>query len=268
MSLSVIEIIQKRKSVRSFTGKSLNEELIHNIKRYINQLSAPFGAKARVEFISTDTGEQSVKLGTYGVIRGARHFLALLIEEGPMAEVGAGYLFEELILYCTQLGLGTCWLGASFKAGDFLAQIDLRNNEKLVIISPVGYSKEKRTRIDSLMRMGAGSDRRKPFGSLFFKDSFTVPLTPEDAGRYRVPLEMVRFAPSGSNKQPWRIVKEQQAFHFYHQVSRFSLNDIGIALCHFELTCNELHLNGRFTFQENVPQTRGLEYVLSWMSEC
>lgn len=266
--MSVIQLIQKRKSVRSFAPTPVGEKVLNLLKNQIDQLSAPFEAQARVEILSSEKGDQSVKLGTYGVIRGAKHFLALILQEGPMAEVGGGYLFEEVILFCTQLGLGTCWLGASFKAKDFLGQIELKEKERLTLISPVGYASEKRSTIDSLMRIGAGSDRRKPFESLFFNHSFHNPLTPKEAGPYQIPLEMVRLAPSGSNKQPWRIVKEQHTFHFYHQVSRFSLNDLGIALCHFELTCKELQINGKFSFQENVPQAQGLEYVISWVGEC
>lgn len=267
MNPSVIKLIQKRKSVRSYTYTPLKEEDINHIKHHIRQRSAPFGAKARIELISNTVGNQPVKLGTYGVIQGANHFLALITQEEPMDVVGAGYLFEELILYCTQLKLGTCWLGASFKSKDFLAQIELNEKERLAIISPVGYPGEKRTTIDSLMRAGAGSNRRKPFESLFFNHTFKDSLTPDETGKYKTPLEMVRLAPSGSNKQPWRIVKERHIFHFYHQVSRFSLNDLGIALCHFELTCKELHLTGKYSIQENVPQTKGLEYVISWVGE-
>jgi len=184
-----------------------------------------------------------------------------------MAEAGAGYMFEQVVLHCTELGLGTCWLGGTLKRDDFLKQVQLSGNEELIVISPVGYKREKRTLLESIMRAGAGSDKRKPFGSLFFNTTFEAPLAETDAGNYKTPLEMLRLAPSGSNKQPWRVVMKDGAFHFYHHVGRFSANDIGIALCHFELTCNELNLKGRFERIPGTPVSNDVEYVISWITE-
>jgi len=60
---------------------------------------------------------------------------------------------------------------------------------------------------------------------------------------------MVRIAPSASNKQPWRIVKIEGAWHFFLERTKgygdgiiFKLLkladiqrlDMGIAMCHFE----------------------------------
>ncbi|WP_163318404.1 nitroreductase family protein [Dysgonomonas sp. 520] len=265
--MSVIELIKERKSVRSYTGEPLNKELVDSINNYIERLNPPFGAKARIRLISAKTGEQPVKLGTYGVISGATDFLLLIGEKGLMSEAGAGYMFEQAILFCTGLGLGTCWLGGTLKRGDFLTQIRLSGDEELIVISPVGYKREKRTLLDSIMRTGARSDKRKPFGSLFFNGTFEIPLTEADAGNYNTPLEMVRLAPSGSNKQPWRVVMKDGGFHFYYRTGRFSVNDIGIALCHFELTCNELGLNGHFERIADISGSNDVEYIMSWITE-
>lgn len=173
--MSIIDIIKKRKSVRSYTGELLSIALVGKVSNYIKQLSAPFGAKARIELVSTTMGEQPVKLGTYGVISGVNHFLALILEkDNPLAEIAGGYIFEQAVLYCTELGLGTCWLGATYNSKDFLQQILLEESEMLTIISPVGYKREKRRLLDSIMRAGAGSDNRKAFDTLFFKDSFEI----------------------------------------------------------------------------------------------
>lgn len=265
--MSVVETIKERKSVRSYTGELISTDLIDNIRGYIKQLSAPFGAKARVELVGASMGENPVKLGTYGVISGANHFLALVLKDEPMDTIGGGYIFEQAILYCTKLELGTCWLGATFKQSDFLSQIQLKDGERLSIISPIGYKREKRRLLDSIIRAGAGSDNRKPFESLFFNDNFENPLSRNEAKKYSTPLEMVRLAPSASNKQPWRIVEQDNHFHFYHQPNHFSLNDIGIALCHFELTCKELNLKGSFKILENTPSSEKYKYVISWIAE-
>jgi hypothetical protein len=105
--------------------------------------------------------------------------------------------------------------------------------------------------------------------------SFGNSLSQDDAGSYGVPLEMVRLAPSASNKQPWRIVAGGGHFHFYLQHTRgyskalgydIQKVDMGIAMCHFELTAEELGLKGAWSVKDpgasNLPE--GAEYIVSW----
>lgn len=265
--MSITELIKERKSVRSYTGEPLNTVQIICLNQFIEQLAPPFGSKARVRLIKAETGGEPVKLGTYGVISGATDFLLLIGGKGLMEELGAGYLFEQVLLYCTELGLGTCWLGGTLNRSDFAKQAQLADHESLIVISPVGYKRKKKTILESIMRAGAGSDKRKPFGSLFFKDTFETPLPETEAGDYQVPLEMVRLAPSASNKQPWRVLLKEGAFHFYHRTGRFSVNDMGIALCHFEQTSKELNLKGRFEIIPGIPSSDGTGYLISWIPE-
>jgi len=88
---------------------------------------------------------------------------------------------------------------------------------------------------------------------------------------------MVRIGPSASNKQPWRILKEeeQNTYHFYIKYSedkklsaynQFVRLDIGIAVNHFDLTAKELKLGGEWKFLEpNLQSPKNLKYVISWI---
>jgi hypothetical protein len=92
---------------------------------------------------------------------------------------------------------------------------------------------------------------------------------------------MVRLAPSASNKQPWRIVREDNAWHFYLsrtggyaggpakrllEVEDIQRVDIGNAMCHFELTARAAGLQGGWLTQLPNAQVpgQGLEYVATW----
>ena len=90
-------------------------------------------------------------------------------------------------------------------------------------------------------------------------------------------LEAGRLAPSTVNGQPWRILKAegQNLFHFYLQRKRtyeripgvdLQRIDMGIAMCHFELTAQELNLRGRWEIKERgiEPVPPKMEYVVSW----
>jgi nitroreductase len=264
--MSIIETIQKRRSIRTYTGEPLRNEHITQIKQYINQLQTPFGMKARIELISVHSDDKPIKLGTYGFVKGACEYLMLIYEDAPFAETAAAYMFEQVILFCTSLGLGTCWLGGSFSRSNFKKQIKLNSNETLKIVAPVGYTSSQKRFIEKMINSDRNHISRKPFSELFFDNNFDNPLTEIKAGIFSTPLEMVRLAPSASNKQEWRVLLEDKKLHFYKKsYLKFDSIDMGIALCHFELSCKELGIDGKFELLKDYLANDKLEYVISWI---
>jgi hypothetical protein len=189
-----------------------------------------------------------------------------------------GYAMERIILCATDLGLGTCWLGGSFTKSRFAKKIAAGKGERVPAVTSVGLI----AKAHSIRQMFSQNSHRYAWNNLFFDQAFDRPLSQDDAGPYAVPFEAVRMGPSASNKQPWRIVKDGAAYHFCIQRSKgygpgslaFKLLnvddmqrlDAGIAMCHFELTANELGLAG--TWQVNEPAIEKpdemTEYVASW----
>lgn len=264
--MNIIEAIKERRSVRTYTGEPLRSEHVTQIRQYINQLKTPFNAKARIELISIDVNGEPVKLGTYGWVKGACDYLVLIYEEAPFADTAAAYMFEDMLLFCTKLNLATCWIGGSFSRSDFKKQITLKPNEKLRIVSPVGYAGNKQRFLEKyIVRADKNHVSRKAFGELFFEGSFNTPLTEAAAGAVFTPLEMVRLAPSANNKQEWRVLRKNKVLHFYKKpYPMFDTIDMGIALCHFELTCKELGIEGHFEQATDYPAGDNLKYVISW----
>ena len=269
--MKITEAIVKRRSVRTYTGEAIDEGTIQKIADHIAGLKAPLGAECRIEIVRTAASARPVKLGTYGAIRGAADFLALVVrDEGPLAEEGAAYMFEQVVLYCTSLGLGSCLLAGFFDRGGFKKQLSLRPGERLRSVSPIGYASDKPHRSISTLVSGGKPTRRKPFGELFFDTGFGRPLTEESAGVYALPLEMVRHAPSANNKQSWRVVLDGDALHFYKVPSMgYESLDAGIALCHFADTCRQEGIAGRYEVLPDAPkwpQGQKATYVISWIS--
>ena len=270
--MSIVELMEKRRSVRNYTGEPLSKEHADAITNHISGLKAQFGAEIRIELIHTKTDNGPIKLGTYGFIKGASDFLTLSYKRSPLAEESAAYMFEQAILFCTGLGLGTCWIGGSFSRKAFKGQLSLEPEERLRVVSPVGYPSDKKHLIEKLMGAQGNHKSRKAFDTLFFNRNFNTPLTEEAAGIYKIPLEMVRIAPSANNSQPWRILLVDNAIHFYRcppSVGGFSAIDTGIALCHFEQSCIELGITGQFkvvaTPVDSVVPKNHL-YTISWQS--
>ncbi|MDF2889186.1 MAG: nfs, partial [Lacrimispora sp.] len=173
------------------------------------------------------------------------------------------------------LGYGTCWLGGTFDKSAFSHAMDLKKGDLFPVITPLGYPADKRRAMESVMRWAAKSDQRKDGNELFFKDDFSTPLTKSDAGDFAFALEMTRLAPSAVNKQPWRVVKSQDAYHFYeaktikegkHPVDLQRV-DVGIAACHFGLSAAEKKLPGAFKKLPvpDIKTSSETKYLFSWV---
>lgn len=272
--MTIQQAISIRKSIRTYKDEPISEELKSELKKYIENAGAPFDTKQRFILIDTDITDKKVKLGTYGVISGAKTFICAAVEPEERYEENLGYAFEKIILHATLLGLGTCWLGGTFNKSGFSEVAGLKENEIMPVVSPVGYTGEKRSLIDRALVMGAGSKNRKNWSELFFNKNFDTPLNKDEAGCFKDALEMVRLAPSASNKQPWRIVKDGNTFHFflrrttgYRGLIGFDIQrlDIGIAMCHFEAVINEQGLKGAWIDgKSEFKNVKGLEYIISF----
>lgn len=280
----VTELIPRRYSHRSYLRVPISLETQHCLLSFIDAMqSGPLGTSARFKLLAaTESDRHSLRgLGTYGFIRGATGFIVGAVRPGEKNLEDFGYLMETIILAATDLGLGTCWLGGSFTKSSFARQIETEVDEIVPAVTATGYA-AARSRYSRFIRRQVGADRRLPWEHLFFRERFGIPLSPDAAGPYAVPLKMVRLAPSASNKQPWRIIQDGNAWHFYLQrtpkygpgsvtfdllkLADLQRVDMGIAMCHFALTARELGLEGEWVEMNpglEHPEGR-VEYVVSW----
>jgi nitroreductase len=277
----ISETIRQRYSCRSYSGDPVADSVLKTLQEAVSSpQTGPFGNKPRFALVAMDAlpAKEWKTLGTYGVIKNARLYLAGMIIPAPMAPEDYGYCTEKLILRATELGLNTCWMGGTFAISAFGRAAGMRRSELLPTISPIGYAASRRSLTERVMRGFAGSDHRLPWSDLFFKDNGESPLSPGEAGVYREALENVRLAPSASNKQPWRIVydKDRKTFLFYlsrafgyRYLRDVSLQeiDMGIALCHFDLTVKELGIAGSWRTAESAPPRKSWEVVALWQAE-
>jgi nitroreductase len=274
---TITEIIEKRFSCRTYADKAIEEETLQKIKEIISSLPAgPFGGRPRLQIVSaaSSSPREWKQLGTYGLIKNARTYVVGAINDAANAMEDYGYCKELLILKVTELGLGTCWLGGTFSASSFAKAINLQEGELLPTVSPIGYPAERKSLAEKMMRGMVGADKRKPWSGLFFTDNFSRPLTEEGAGIYATALANLRLAPSASNKQPWRLLRDSAGvFHFYlsralgyNLLRGVSLQDLdmGIAMCHFGLTARELGIKGEWLVEGSAPKSGSFDYIVSW----
>jgi nitroreductase len=280
---SVIELIEQRYSCRTYLDLPLQASQRQRLAGYLTTIKAgPLGTPGRFKLVAASEQDHHALrgLGTYGIIRGATGYLIGTVSDAAHDMEDFGYMMEQIILFATELGLGTCWLGGTFTRSSFAANMDLQSDESMPCVVSVGHIASHRSLVDRFIRRDATVRKRWAWPALFFDRHFGRPLSREAAADHAVPLEMVRLAPSASNKQPWRVVHLDGAWHFYLQrntwygernmklllLADLQRIDLGIAMSHFELTARELGLAGSWQIEEPVIAVTDprAEYVVTW----
>lgn len=267
---NITELIRQRRSVRTFDGRTLDENTKENLLKFTENIENPFDIP--VEFKLMEAKEYGLNCP---VVSGTDLYLGGKIKCLPNANVAFGYSFETLVLYAQSLGIGTVWLGGTMNRAAYEQAMELEEDEMMPCASPLGYTAKRMSVREGIMRKAIKADERFPFEELFFDGSFDTPLTREKAGKFADPLEMIRLAPSAVNKQPWRVVVTDNSAHFYLKRSLGSGHegkpdmqkiDMGIALCHFALAAKENNLSIEFVQKDPKLLTNSeIEYIASYV---
>lgn len=166
--MSVLETIQKRKSIRKYILKSIPDDVMQRI--FEAARLAPSGKNLQPwKFIVVRDKELKKRLAVAAI---GQSFIAT----APLIIVACGFpddcysrmgrymkswpvdvaiALEHLILQATEEGLGTCWIGA-FDEEEVKSILDIPENVKVLALTPLGYPKEEpsfrgRKRLDEIL---------------------------------------------------------------------------------------------------------------------
>lgn len=161
-----------------------------------------------------------------GKVKGTGSFAALIADKQTQ-HTSIEYMGEAFILECAAMGLGTCWLGASYNKKNvqetISREIELLPGEKIVCIISVGQPNEKYT-----------ARPRKSLEELTGLQTAALSELPEWQQRA---LECARLAPSAVNAQPWKFYVDGDTLAIKNTSWNFGFGmlDCGIAMLHMEL---------------------------------
>ncbi len=156
--------------------------------------------------------------------RGQEKVLLFYSEEKPNALANIGYLAEQLDLKLASLDIGALWFGLNKK------KMPDHDGLKYVIMIAIGKVPEKAFRKDMFKA------KRKEMNEIW-----EGPLLEGVS-------EIIRFAPSACNSQPWKVIRKGNRLDVYRYRSDKKIGvmpqdglvvynhiDIGIFLCFLEL---------------------------------
>ncbi len=156
---SFMDLIEKRKSIRSYKPQDVEEEKLNYILQAFRKAPSAKNLQPWKLIIVKNKkkiGDLSIACNNQTFLSEAPILIVACAKEDEAYGVMGGYMnsypvdialaLEHLILAATEKGLGTCWIGA-FKEKLVKDLLNVPDNVRVVAITPVGYpAVEGRTR--------------------------------------------------------------------------------------------------------------------------
>jgi nitroreductase len=246
-------IVQSHSRRQFEAGKAVSPEIWQRLQMVARSFTPFPGVRIELESAGVETIFKGA-LGTYGKVKDAPAYMAIIADSRkPNYQEVAGYTAEGLILEATSMGLSTCWVAGFFNPYAAAKQFPLQSGERILAVSPLGYSSETQTFEEKILSGFAHIQKRLPLAKMVSGlEPSRYPGWLPDA------LEAVRLAPSAMNRQPWRIYIESNSVLFSTSGGLTDFNvskrlDCGIAMLHFEVAARFRSVIGKWEFLE-VPQ--------------
>ncbi|MDP4152241.1 MAG: nitroreductase family protein [Bacillota bacterium] len=196
--MDLYEAILKRKSVRKYEDKEIDSNILDEINGFISSLQ-PIYSDINVKFTLVESKNMPKYFENSPAIL-SPYYVVITSQSKPWFGENAGYMGEKLIAFLTAKEIGTCWIG-TLKPKKSAFELPY------VISIAFGYAK------DQLFRENLEEINRKPINEICLKNP--------ESDFLKQAVQAIRIAPSGINRQPWRIEPDTGAIHFYCEQPSF-----------------------------------------------
>lgn len=247
-------IIFKRKSIRNYDLTPLNQDTLKDIKNRIHSLK-PLYPEIKTDFkiiSQSDVNSRMMKKAPYYIAAFSEIIDGFIPKEGYKTNIG--FMLQQMDLFFSANGWGSCWQGIPKLTKDVLKSSDL----EFVILMAFGRSKEMLHR-NNLMEF-----KRKPLRK----------ICKISDGEVSEILEAARLAPSATNSQPWFFTGNKHLIHVHSFkpniiraiiLKKYIPIDMGIVLYHLKVAAEHFGKEPEILFDENVKSNtpNGYNYVAS-----
>lgn len=226
-----LELIQSRHSVRSYSDKSIPDDVRNRLKSEITYINT-HEAGLNFQLCFDDDAPFRGVGRSYGMFRGVRNYLVAVIDPTfPDAYERAGYFAEQFVIEALRLGIGTCFVGGTFSRQNVGARVEVY--EKIPFVVSFGYPKDDKTPLLAKMAMKFAHRKKMSPRDFFDGTDSEYEVARQELKWLDVALEAVACAPSSLNKRPVRLktttVKGKLQIEATTNGQETSLVDLGIA---------------------------------------
>jgi len=242
------QVIETRRSRRRFEAKPLESNILTSIDSFCNNFRPFPHARAELVTSSPETVFKGI-VGSYGKIKDATAFIAFIGKmDCPYVQEQVGYTGEGIILEAEAMGLATCWVAGFFRPKLVKSLINIGKGERVLSVTPIGYSTEMLSFEEKIMTGFGLTHRRKSLSHL------VTGLNKSEWTEWMMSaLQSARLAPSAVNRQPWRFYVEPDSItvsvnSFKRQYGLSKRLCCGIAMLHIEVAALNHGVKGVWEF--------------------
>lgn len=244
MNNELYDMIFKRKSFhlfRNIGNEKISEEELNDIEEYFIKIT-PLIEDIKVKFKIVKEGATCK--------RGQEYCILIYSEKKENYLQNVGYMGEQLDLYLTSKNIGTLWFG--------IGKVEEKQIDNLDFVIMIAISK-----VDSSdkFRKDMFKSKRKNIEEMWI------------GNKYLNIANIVRFAPSSCNTQPWLVEENENKLNIYrykkegkrgimpkNMVNYYNQVDVGIFLCFVELCLmkNNIKYEKEIYVEKNIEDNKNL----------
>ncbi|ROR28238.1 putative nitroreductase [Mobilisporobacter senegalensis] len=251
--MNLYDAIFVRKSSRNYIMEEIEPRILDNLMNFIKHVSLldeHFKVSFKILKNLKDTNELPISTNVK-----APYYLVIASEEKEDHLLNVGYVIEQISLYLTTKGIGSCILGVSKVKRSQIADLEYP------VASIMAFGKTK----ENIYRESRKARR--------ISEEHLCSYKSEIPNSIKSIIKAARLAPSSMNSQPWRFILYDNRIHVFARKDFLSGRllkntreiDIGIMLSHIMLTSEELWLDIVVKKQDNIAEKefKKNEYITS-----
>ncbi len=209
--MDIIQAMEERHSVRQYRTDRIPEDIISRLNGEIDRINSESGLRVRL-VLDEPTAFKSMMTRMTGFRNAVNYFAMIGPDDGSLCS-RAGYYGEQLVLLAQQLGLNTCW---AMLCGKKACRKDMEDGMRMAIGIAVGYGETQ----------GVPHKDRPVEQVADLKDA---------PDWFAEGVRCAMLAPTGMNKQAFRIGREGNKVRITGGSSDLAKIDLGIVRYHFEM---------------------------------
>lgn len=211
--MDILEIMKERHSVRAYTEKKIEGEILEKLQNKIEELNKESGLN--MQLILDEPKAFDSFMAHYGKFDGVRNYIAIIGNKDSSLAEKAGYYGEQLVLFAHSLGLNTCWVALTFKKIKDAYKIN--KNEKMQLVIAIGYGLTQG--VSHKIKTYEQVTNIKGEAPQWFIDGVNAAL----------------LAPTAVNQQKFKIHYNDGKVKITATKWLYANVDLGIVKCHFEI---------------------------------
>lgn len=214
--MTIQEAIKARHSVRKYTGQPIEIEKVEKLQAEVAAANAEGGLN--IQLVLEEPKSFSSGIWKYGYFSGVKNYFVMAGPKGKAVEEKIGYYGEKLVILAQMLGLGTCWVGLTYKK--IPGTYTLRAGDVVHCVIALGYGENAGVQ-HPIKDAGQFYELDGPAPEWFLKG-----------------LEAALLAPTAVNQQKFKFILHKGGKVEARPLSSiygYTMVDLGIVKYHFEV---------------------------------